>query len=138
MFDRFVVVDWSANSTPKLGRDSIWIADARRQPGRSRSSTSQPAAKPRRCLVDLFEADPRSTTLVGVDFSLGYPAGTAAALGLGGTPWSAMWAMLAEQIVDDDRNGNNRFTVAARAQPAARPARRHRSGDARRRRRAIT
>ena len=26
MFDRFVVVDWSANSTPKRGRDSIWIA----------------------------------------------------------------------------------------------------------------
>ena len=30
MFDRFAVVDWSANSTPKRGRDSIWIAVAER------------------------------------------------------------------------------------------------------------
>ena len=54
-----------------------------------------------------------ATTLIGVDFSLGYPAGTAAALGVRGAPWSAMWAMLAEQIVDDERNRNNRFAVAA-------------------------
>ena len=27
-FDRFVFVDWSANSTPKTGKDSIWVAEA--------------------------------------------------------------------------------------------------------------
>jgi hypothetical protein len=31
MFDRFVVVDWSASSTPKLGRDSIWIGVSHRR-----------------------------------------------------------------------------------------------------------
>ena len=25
MFDSFVIVDWSAASQPKMGRDSIWI-----------------------------------------------------------------------------------------------------------------
>lgn len=28
LFDRFIFVDWSANSTPKTGKDSIWIAEA--------------------------------------------------------------------------------------------------------------
>ena len=28
-FDAFVVVDWSAASSPRLGRDSIWIGVAR-------------------------------------------------------------------------------------------------------------
>lgn len=111
MFDRYVVVDWSANSTPKLGRDSIWIATLDET-----SDVSVVNVATRReaegCLVELFEGHPASTTLLGVDFSLGFPAGTAAALGLAGTPWSATWAMLAERICDDDRNGNNRFTVA--------------------------
>lgn len=111
MFDRFVVVDWSANSAPKLGRDSIWIAVHDRTgevsvtnlPTRSSATTF---------LAELFESDPGSTTLVGVDFSLGYPQGTAAALGVAGTPWVAMWTLLADRISDDGRNGNNRFVVA--------------------------
>ncbi|MCE3289702.1 MAG: cobalamin biosynthesis protein CbiG, partial [Caulobacter sp.] len=36
LFDAFVMVDWSASSTPKTGRDSIWIGvnkrDARFRP----------------------------------------------------------------------------------------------------------
>ena len=112
MFDRFVVVDWSANSTPKLGRDSIWIGvcdGAGRLSLRNLATRSAAEA----FLVELFESDPTSSTLLGVDFSLGYPAGTAAALGLTGTGWSAMWSLLAELIDDDDRNCNNRFGVAA-------------------------
>jgi precorrin-8X/cobalt-precorrin-8 methylmutase len=112
MFDRFVVVDWSANSTPKLGRDSIWIAllDATG----NTSVTNLPTRREAEAFLGhMFEAEPTLTTLVGVDFSLGYPAGTARALGADGTPWSAMWSMLAELIVDDDRNANNRFAVAS-------------------------
>jgi hypothetical protein len=112
VFDRVVVVDWSANSTPKLGRDSIWIAvhDA--------SDDSSIVNLPTRAaatgfLIDLIESDPAASTLIGVDFSLGYPAGTAAALGLIGSEWSAMWDLLADLIDDDDRNVNNRFSVAA-------------------------
>ena len=26
-FDVIVIVDWSANSTPKVGADSIWVAE---------------------------------------------------------------------------------------------------------------
>ncbi len=52
-------------------------------------------------------------TLLGVDFSLGFPAGTAAACGLIGLPWQAMWNHLGASIVDDHSNANNRFEVAA-------------------------
>jgi len=121
MFDRFVVVDWSANSTPKVGRDSIWIAVYGRtglgqgvgQSGEMTVTNLPTRAAADAFLVDLFESDRTATTLLGVDFSLGYPVGTAATLGLHGAPWSAMWALLSERINDDDRNTNNRFAVAA-------------------------
>ena len=112
MFDRIVVVDWSANSVPKLGRDSIWIGllDATG----AESVTNLPTRRAAESfLVEHLGADRTATTLVGVDFSLGYPAGTAAALALEGTPWSAVWALLARCVTDDDRNANNRFAVAA-------------------------
>ena len=117
MFDRFVVVDWSANSARKLGRDSIWIAIRGRtgdgQAGEMSVSNVPTRVAAEAFLVELFESDRNATTLLGVDFSLGYPAGTAAALGLHGAPWSAMWTLLADRISDDDRNANNRFAVAA-------------------------
>lgn len=112
MFDRFVVVDWSANSAPKLGRDSIWIAVGDRT-GEVAVTNLATRTVAEEFLVERLESDPASSTLLGVDFSLGYPAGTAAGLGLTGAPWSAMWDLLVEDIHDDDRNTNNRFDVAA-------------------------
>ena len=112
MFDRVVVVDWSASSTPKLGRDSIWIA-VLDGPDEGSITNLPTRAAAIGFLTDLIESDPAASTLIGVDFSLGYPAGTAAALGLIGGEWSAMWELLADLIDDDDRNVNNRFRVAA-------------------------
>jgi precorrin-8X/cobalt-precorrin-8 methylmutase len=112
VFDRFVVVDWSANSAPKSGRDSIWIAEHDRNGDVAVTNLATRAAA-QAFLVERLGSDPTSSTLLGVDFSLGYPAGTAAALGLTGERWSAMWDLLAEHIDDDDRNANNRFDIAA-------------------------
>jgi precorrin-8X/cobalt-precorrin-8 methylmutase len=112
VFDRVVVVDWSANSAPKLGRDSIWIA-TRNGSGEVVTTNLPTRADAIDFLVDLVESDRAATTLIGVDFSLGYPLGTAGALGLTGVGWSAMWTLLADRVCDDDRNGNNRFAVAA-------------------------
>ncbi|MGA9275979.1 MAG: hypothetical protein WBV89_03435, partial [Ilumatobacter sp.] len=80
MFDRIVVIDWSASSRPVLGRDSIWIGVA--VPGAGEVVTSNPPtrAAASRELEELCRRPGR--TLLGADFSLGYPSGTAAALGL--------------------------------------------------------
>lgn len=111
MFDRIVIVDWSANSTPKTGRDSIWIADLDAASGDVRTANVSTRVAAVDLLVELAIRPGRC--LVGVDFSLGFPAGTAGALGLAGTPWEATWRLLCSMIDDDHRNANNRFDVAA-------------------------
>ncbi len=112
MFDRVVVVDWSAGSTPKRGKDSIWIAECAVATGAVRSANIATRAAAVGLLIELTSL--RDRCLVGVDFSLGFPSGTAAALGLPGEPWRSTWDLLAELIVDDSENRNNRFEVASR------------------------
>jgi hypothetical protein len=115
-FDRIVVIDWSAHSAPKVGADSIWLAiDDSVSVGAASMVVENPATRAcaSRRLTSIVGAAGDSTTLIGVDFSLGYPAGTARALGCSGQPWHAMWTLLADSIVDDERNGNNRFEFAA-------------------------
>ena len=114
MFDRIVVVDWSANSTPKRGADSIWIASVDVDDHAAVASENVPTRAAATEVLEASIADGGGArTLVGIDVSLGYPAGTAAALGCAGVPWEATWALLEDEIVDDDRNRNNRFEVAA-------------------------
>jgi len=109
VFDRFVVVDWSANSTPKRGRDSVWIA-TRDAAG---LSVTNPGTRHEAegTLVERLSGG--GSTLLAVDFSLGFPAGTADALGLTGCSWTAMTSLLAQLIVDGADNTNNRFEVAS-------------------------
>jgi precorrin-8X/cobalt-precorrin-8 methylmutase len=111
MFDQFVAVDWSANSSPKRGRDSIWIAfaDGRRAFVQNHATRSEAE----HCLGDIVEAGRDRRTLIGIDVSLGYPTGTAHALGFGADPWCSTTSLISEAIVDDARNANNRFDVAA-------------------------
>lgn len=116
-FDRIVVVDWSAHSTPKLGRDSIWIATldpASPDPIHVANVSTRAAAID--LLVELTSTG-ADRTLLAVDWSLGYPYGTASVLDLDvaahATPQEAIWAVVAELIDDDERNRNNRFEVAS-------------------------
>lgn len=133
LFDRYVVVDWSANARPKTGRDSIWVAEAGRSgPPTVHNPSTRRAAE--RSLAEVVASDGR--TLLAVDASLGYPSGTAEWFGFeGGAAWRAMWQHLERRLADDDRNGNDRFAVAAelnRRREAAlfwgRPARQHHDG----------
>lgn len=120
LFDAYVIVDWSAASVPKTGRDSIWIVIAARDgpagsipaptlvnPATRAAATAWTAGR----LADLLAGGRR--VLVGVDFPLGYPRGTARRLGLSGPPWRATWDRLAEALEDAPDNRNNRFAVAA-------------------------
>jgi hypothetical protein len=119
LFQAYVMVDWSAASAPKTGKDSIWIGvikrDIRFRPTFEAFNvpTRQAAeAKLGEILADLRRRSER--VLIGFDFPLGYPAGTAAALKLKEPGWAGMWAFLAANVVDKPTNTNNRFQVAAK------------------------
>jgi precorrin-8X/cobalt-precorrin-8 methylmutase len=121
-FASYVMVDWSAASAPRLGRDSIWIAVAQR----TRRKRARAGGAARTDLVNLrtraeavswLEARlatlaTKGRVLAGFDFPFGYPAGTAARLGLNGTAWRSLWTELATAISDDAANANNRFDLA--------------------------
>ena len=82
IFDRYLVVDWSARNRPGGGKDSVWVCvlDAA-----GRISTQNPSTRGRaelmiRDALGRFVAS-GERVLVGFDFPYGYPAGLAAALG---------------------------------------------------------
>lgn len=117
LFNAYVMVDWSAAQAPKTGKDSVWIGVMKRDI-RFRLTfeafnppTRQAAeAQLREVLADLRRRGDRA--LVGFDFSLGFPAGTGAALKLKDPSWRGLWSFLAANVVDKPDNTNNRFAVA--------------------------
>jgi hypothetical protein len=112
LFDRYLVVDWSASGRPVTGATSIWIAAAGPGPA---VELANPATRSEseQLIGDVLSGGASERILIAVDVGLGYPAGTAFLFGLRGCPWSAVWAEVRALIVDDDRNVNNRFAVAA-------------------------
>src|SRR5271155_655726 len=114
LFDRYIAVDWSANNEPKLGKDSIWAAAA--AVGNDEvetvnlSTRRQAEAWLKGQLVEAVRRGGR--VLVGLDFPYGYPAGFAAALGVGAS-WIDVWRYLTDHVEDNARNRSNRFEVAA-------------------------
>lgn len=110
-FHRIAVVDWSAQSAPKQGPDSIWVCVLDTEAGGYELANPATRRHAAELLRDLCTAPGR--TLLGIDVTLGFPAGTAAACGLPGTAWQSMWSHLAAAVDDDERNRNNRWQVAA-------------------------
>lgn len=110
LFDRYVVVDWSAASRPVTGPDSIWVAILDRD-GPSELLNPSTRSGAATTLNELCGSPHR--TLLAVDASLGYPAGAAAWFGLEERPpWRAMWRRIADHLTDGEDNHNNRFEVA--------------------------
>ena len=118
IFDAYLIVDWSANNTPKRGADSIWYALLRRtRRGLRRTALANPATRAEafeaiRALLRRLAADDQRV-LAGFDFPNGYPRGFARAAGFRGKPWRAVWDGLADLVEDGADNTNNRFEVAA-------------------------
>ncbi len=118
IFDAYLIVDWSANATPKRGADSIWYCllrrtkrGLRRTALRNPPTRAQAVAELRQRLLDLVAADRR--VLIGFDFPNAYPKGFARRAGFRGVPWRAVWDGVRDLIEDADDNANNRFEVAA-------------------------
>lgn len=121
LFDAYIMVDWSAASKPALGANSIWIGvlakDARLKL-QYRDVNPDTRLKARAFIEDMVARLTKrgDKVLIGFDFALGYPAGTAAALGLarpGQPPWAAMHAHLAGKLKDRPDNANARYAIAA-------------------------
>jgi len=120
LFDAYVIADWTAAEGKKLGENSVWIGVAKRDVRfRLYTETHNVATRAEgEALLGSILADHRKRgdrVLVGFDFSLGYPVGTAERLALKDAPaWSAMWKFLSANIVDKADNTNNRYQVAAK------------------------
>lgn len=119
LFDAYIVADWTAAETKKLGDNSLWIGVAKRDVRfRLYTETHNVATRAEgEALLNSLLADHRrrgDRVLVGFDFNLGYPVGTAQRLKLEGTPWQAMWKFIAANVVDKPDNTNNRYQVAAK------------------------
>ena len=120
LFDSYVMVDWSAASKPATGADSIWIGaltpDARMKLN-FKASNPPTRAKALEELTDLLGRCLKrgDRVLLGVDFPLGFPAGTSDALKLkGDAPWRSIRDFLLKEMKDKPDNSNNRFALAAR------------------------
>jgi hypothetical protein len=113
------MVDWSAASKPTTGPDSIWIGVMKRNvrfqmafEAHNPSTRTEAEKQLNAILDDLKRKSER--VLVGFDFPLAFPRGTAAALKLEGEPWRAMQAFAAKEVKDKPDNTNNRFQVGAK------------------------
>ena len=119
LFDAYIVADWTAAETKKLGDNSLWIGVAKRDVRfRLYAETHNVATRAEgEALLNSLLAEHRKRgdrVLVGLDFNFGFPTGTAARLKLEATPWQALWKFLAGNVVDKADNTNNRYQVAAK------------------------
>lgn len=126
LFDAYIIVDWSAAAKPVSGANSIWIG-TRTRTSKTRSSfkSENPVTRlaARRRIRALAEdcISRGQRVLIGFDFAMGYPAGTAEAIGLDvrdTPPWRAMHTFLARSITESEDNSNTRFELAARLNAA--------------------
>ncbi len=119
LFDSYIVLTWSAASKPATGEDSIWIGaqtpDARMKLT-FRSFNPPTRAKAVEELDDLLARCLKrgDRVLLGVEFPLGLPTGSAEALKLKGDPWRALRDFLKREMKEKPDNSNNRFALAAR------------------------
>src|SRR5215475_10975884 len=104
LFQAYVMVDWSASSKPVTGPDSIWIGVLKRNVRfqmafEAHNPATRAAAE---ALVGEILSDLRRKServLVGFDFPLGFPRGTAAALKLtGAAPWRQLLDFVSKEV----------------------------------------
>ena len=113
MFDTYLMVDWSAAASPANwppAADSIWwaaVQDGHETVVAHEQTRSDAIAHLTRFLKK--EVDKERSVLVGFDFAFGYPSGFAQKVT---GKDSSIWEWLSNEVVDDTKNGNNRFSVA--------------------------
>ena len=121
LFDAYIIVDWSAAAKPATGANSIWVGvyarDARLKL-QFRAMNPKTRLEARQFIVDMTNklTSRGDRVLIGLDFGIGYPAGTAEAAGLSTDDkpaWRAMQQHLAGKVKEKSDNSNARFAIAA-------------------------
>ena len=113
LFDRYIAVDWSAANTPRVDKDSIWIAERSASGPFPSLNPSTRAAATDILMARLRDARAKGERVfIGFDFVFGYPKGAARAIA-GRPGWSALWDTISSAVTDDSENRSNRFEVAA-------------------------
>ena len=121
LFDAYIIVDWSAAAKPVTGANSIWVGirarDARLK-FQFNSANPKTRLEARRFILEMAQKliSRGDRVLIGFDFALGYPSGTAAAIGLNtesAPPWQAMHQHLSSKVKEREDNSNARFALAA-------------------------
>ncbi|MEP2028569.1 MAG: molybdopterin-binding protein [Paracoccaceae bacterium] len=113
-FDTFIMVDWSGGNDrgPRPVKDAIWACVA------SNGQIGEPIYLRNRGVAEAWINDTLDAALaeeqrvcIGFDFPFGYPIGFANAVTGQADPF-ALWRWL-ETRIEDSKNRNNRFDVAA-------------------------
>lgn len=121
LFDAYIIVDWSAAAKPVTGANSIWVG-MRSRDARLKftfaSANPRTRLKARTMIAEMAEKliARGDKVLIGFDFALGYPTGTADAIGLdtkGAPPWRATHEYLSSKVQEREDNSNARFALAA-------------------------
>ena len=121
LFDAYIIVDWSASAKPVSGANSIWVGvrarDARLK-FKFTSANPRTRLEARDLIAQLAEKliNRGDKVFMGFAFALGYPSGTADAIGLdvkNAPPWRAMHEHLTSKVKEREDNSNARFALAA-------------------------
>lgn len=119
LFDAYLVVDWSAKSSPtpkEASPDAVWFGERLAEDKSSQGFYAQTRWDCEDFLRTrlLEHRDAGRRVFLGFDFPYGYPAGFAEAIGLQSSTqsWRLVWNELKRLIEDDEDNANNRFMVA--------------------------
>jgi len=116
LFDRYLIVDWSAANQPKTGKDSIWLCEFVPADGMDlkKNLYNPPTRHEAMQIVEaVFNRSIKESErlFAGFDFGFGLPRGAAEVIG-GEPTWQSLWSSLERLIEDDEQNKSNRFRVA--------------------------
>jgi hypothetical protein len=119
LFDAYIFIDWSANNTPKRGKDSIWIAEGQWEDDKLSWGSEEPAClnAPTREYATVHvrkrlhqHLKDGKRVLVCFDFAYAYPqCDESIAFG---AEFAQISRTLSQEIIDNERNVSNRFQVA--------------------------
>ncbi len=114
-FDSFLIVDWSASTSPapaRASKDAIWLGFVQEgTPQQAIYCRTRTEAEARIAQIIADERAAGRRLLAGFDFPFGYPETVARRI-TGSDDPLALWNWLEACVTDSDTGENNRFDVA--------------------------